>query len=83
MFVLPYVDVVLMTHVLAGHLNKTSTSVDFKALLKIIPEVCDSFGGDMIESSRPAFPSPSWNMFNITSRHTFLLEGQRGRALIH
>ena len=67
-----------MSHVLAGHLNKTSTSVDFKALLKSIPEVCDSSGGDMIESSRPAFPSPSCNMFNITSRHTFLLEGQAG-----
>ena len=78
MFVLPNVDVVLMTHVLAGHLNKTSTSEDFKALLKDIPEVCDSSGGDMIESSPPAFPSPSCNMFNITSRHTFLLEGRAG-----
>ena len=79
MFVLSYVDVVLMTHVLVGHLNKTSTFEDFKALLKSIPEVCDSSGGDMIESSPPAFPSPSWNMFNITSRHTFLLEGRVGQ----
>ena len=82
MFVLSYVDVVLMTHVLAGHLNKTSTSEDFKALLKIIPEVCDSFGGDMIESSRPAFPSPSWEHVQHNELPYFSFRGT-GRALIH
>ena len=28
----------------------------------VLPEVCESFGGDMIVSSPPAYPSPSWNV---------------------